>query len=66
MDGIAYGAARASSRPAGKTAEPVRRRQGWFMRLIGALSESRRLQAEREIRRHAHLIPSPSDHDDRA
>lgn len=57
MDAIAYGATRDSASAAGKSERPARARHGWFARFMEALYESRRQQALREIRRHAHLLP---------
>jgi hypothetical protein len=38
------------------TAKPVRKT--WFRRVLAALKESRMRQAEREIARHSHLLPT--------
>jgi hypothetical protein len=37
-----------------RPAKPARK--SWFARLLAALHHSRRLQAEREIKRYSHLI----------
>ena len=57
MDAIAYAAIRGSARTADTIRKPAVRRRGWFMRFMAALHETRRQQAEREIRKHAHLLP---------
>ncbi len=64
MEAIACGAARGSARTANKTGESARRRPGWLMRFIAILHGTRRMQAEREIRKHAHLMPRTLDEDD--
>ena len=58
MDAIAYAATSGSIRTA-KTGEPATARHGLFMRFVAALSETRRQQAEQEIRKHAHLLSLP-------
>jgi len=57
MDAIAYAATHGRIRTADRVRKPAKQRRGWFMRFMAALNETRRQQAEREIRKHAHLIP---------
>ena len=56
MDAIAYGVTAASPKAAKNRDEAARPRQTWFARVMDALTESRRQQAAREIRRYAHLL----------
>ena len=61
MDAIAYAATRGSVRTADKIHGPALQRPGWFMHFVAALHETRRQQAEREIRKYAHLMPHTTD-----
>ena len=42
-------------------AESDGRKRGFFVRLLRALDEARRLQARRVVERHAHLLPPGRD-----
>ena len=61
MDGVTYAPTRDSAPAAGKLEKIAQARRGWFARFMEALCESRRQQAHREIRRHAHLLPCTWD-----
>ena len=61
MDTIAYAAVHGSVGTADKFREPARQRQGWFIRFVEALYETRMRQAEREIRKFASLMPQTTD-----
>ena len=61
MDAIAYGAVAAAEKAARNIDHSTEWRQSWFKRFIAALKETRRRQAERELRRHAQLLPYSLD-----
>ncbi len=42
-------------------ADPDGRKQGFFVRVLRALDEARRLQARRVVERYAHLLPPGRD-----
>lgn len=58
MVAITFGLARIAS---AKTAEAQTARKTFFARVLDALIEARRVQADREIRRHLHLLPYTFD-----
>jgi hypothetical protein len=61
MDAIAYAATHGRIRTVDKIRKPAAQRRGWFLRFMVALSETRGQQAEREIRKHAHLVSRTLD-----
>jgi hypothetical protein len=56
MVAVTYGVARVA-RTSAKAADKATPHKSLFVRFIGALAESRIRAAEREIERHAHLLP---------
>jgi len=61
MDAIAYGAVAAAEKAARKIDASAEWRENWFTRFVAALKETRRRQAERELRKYAHLLPYSLD-----
>ena len=61
MVAVTYGKVRVAGAKAGKRTQGAARRKTAFGRFIDALMESRLRQAEREIRRHAHVLPRTYD-----
>jgi len=61
MVAVTYGGARAGGTKAAKRTQGAVQRKSAFGRFVDALMESRLRQAEREISRHAHLLPRLRD-----
>ena len=60
MAAVAYGIGRLLTTEI-SAAESDGRKQGFFIRLLRALDEARRLQARRVVERYAHLLPPGHD-----
>lgn len=61
MVAVTYGRARVAGAKAANRTQGAAQRKTAFGRFVDALMESRLRQAEREIRRHAHLLPRMRD-----
>jgi hypothetical protein len=61
MVAVTYGGARVAGASAAKRTQGAAQSKTAFGRFVDALMESRLRQAEREIRRHAHLLPRLRD-----